>query len=128
MVPVKDPVVMAMDKREAIAVISWQIEEKWKLKFKISEKMDRIQKTFDEVGKRVCFGKKDRVRFPSLNQILCGHSRLNRHQPNMNPNQYKLCDKCKVSETVEHYLSDCNIYMKERKELEESAEAILSRE
>ena len=56
--------------------------------------MDRIQKTFDEVGKMVCFGEKDRVRFSSLNQILCGHSRLNRHQAKMNPKQSELCDKC----------------------------------
>ena len=51
-------------------MIKRQIGEKWKLKFKMSEKMDRIQKTFDEVGKRVCFGEKDRVRFSCLNQIL----------------------------------------------------------
>ena len=54
--------------------------------------------------------------------------RLNSHQAKLNPNQSELCDQCKVPETVEHYLFDCDIYEEMRKELEESMEAILSRE
>ena len=33
-----------------------------------------------------------------------------------------MCDKCKVPESVEHYLFDCDKYEEERKELEESVE------
>ena len=36
MVSAKDPVVMTMDKREAVAEIKRQIGEKWKLKFENS--------------------------------------------------------------------------------------------
>ena len=39
-----------------------------------------------------------------------------------------MCDKCKVPESVEHYLFDCDKYEEERKELEESVEDVLSRE
>ena len=39
-----------------------------------------------------------------------------------------MCDKCKVSESVEHYLFDCDKYEEERKELEESVEDVLSTE
>ena len=80
MVSAKDPVVMTMDKREAIAEIKRQIREKCKLKFENSQKVERLQETFDEVGKRVCHGEKHRASFLALNQILCGHSRLNSHQ------------------------------------------------
>ena len=128
MVSAKDPVVMTMDKREAIAEIKRQIGEKWKLNFENSQKVERLQETFDEVGKRVCHGKKHRASFSALNQILCGHSRLNSHQAKLNPNKSELCDECKVPESVEHYLFDCDKFEEERKDLEESVEAILSRE
>ena len=119
--------VMDMDKREAITEIKRQIGEKWKLRFENSQKVGRLQETFDKVGKRVSHGEKDMKSFSALNQILCGHSRLNSHQAKLNLNQSKLCDQCKVPETDEHYLFDCDIYEEERKELEESMEAILSR-
>ena len=45
MVSAKDPVVMTMDKREAVAEIKRQIGEKWKLKFENSQKVDRLQET-----------------------------------------------------------------------------------
>ena len=128
MVSGKDPVVMTMDKREAVAEIKRQIGEKWKLKFENSQKVDRLQETFDEVGKRVCHGEKNRASFSALNQILCGHSKLNGHQAKLNPNKSEMCDKCKVTESVEHYLFDCDKYEEERKELEESVEDVLSRE
>ena len=94
MVSAKDPVVMTMDKREAIAEIKRQIGEKRKLiKFENSQKVDRLQETFDEVGKRVCHGEKNRASFSALNQILCGHSKLNDHQAKLNPNKSEMCDK-----------------------------------
>ena len=60
MISAKDPVVMTMD---AIAEIKRQIGEKWKLKFENSQKVERLQETFDEVGKRVCHGEKHRASF-----------------------------------------------------------------
>ena len=39
-----------------------------------------------------------------------------------------MCDKCKVLESVEHYLFDYDKYEEERKELEESFEDVLLRE
>ena len=80
------------------------------------------------MGKRVCHGEKNRASFSALNQILCGHSKLNGHQAKLNPNKSEMCDKCKVTESVEHYLFDCDKYEEERKELEESVEDVLSRE
>ena len=103
----KDPVVMTMD---AIAEIKRQIGEKWKLKFENSQKVERLQETFDEVGKRVCHGEKHRASFSALNQILCGHSRLNGHQAKLNPNKSELSDKGKVPESVEYYLFDSDNY------------------
>ena len=69
------------------------------------------------MGKRVCHGEKQRASFSALNQILCGHSRLNSHQAKLNPNKSELCDESKVPESVEHHLFDCDKYEDERKEL-----------
>ena len=88
--------------------------------------MERIQETFFEVGKRDCYGEYDRASFSALNQVLCGHSRLNGHQAKMNQHQSEFCAECKVSETVEHFPFDCDRYSDERKELEESVENIFS--
>ena len=107
MISAKDPVVMTMD---AIAEIKRQIGEKWKLKFENSQKVERLQETFDEVGKRVCHGEKHWTSSSALNQILCGHSRLNGHQAKLNPNKSELCDKGKVPESVEYYLFDSDKY------------------
>ena len=93
MVLAKDPVVMTMDKREAVAEIKRQIGEKWKLKLKNSQKVDRLQETFHAVGKRVCHGEKNRASFSALNQILCGHSRLYGHQAKLNP----ISQRCVIS-------------------------------
>ena len=62
------------------------------------------------MGKRVCHGEKHRASFSALNQILCGHSRLNGHQAKLNPNKSELCDKSKVPESVEYYLFDSDKY------------------
>ena len=43
MVAAQDHGTIAMDKGEAIAEIKQKIGEKWKLKFLMSEKMERIQ-------------------------------------------------------------------------------------
>ena len=59
--------------------------EKWKLKFVLSEKMDKIQESFSDVGKRLCKGERDRISFSALNQLLCGHSILGAYMTKINP-------------------------------------------
>ena len=75
-----------------------------------------------------CYGDNDRASFSALNQILCGHSRLNGHQTKINQNLSELCAECKVAETVEHFTFDCERYAGRRKELEKLVENILARE
>ena len=59
--------------------------EKWKLKFVLSEKMDKIQVSFSDVGKRLCKGERDRISFSALNQLLCGHFILGAYMTKINP-------------------------------------------
>ena len=40
---------------------------------------------------------------------------LSRHQAKLNPIKSEMCDKCKVTESVEHYLFDCDKYEEETK-------------
>ena len=124
----KEPCGIPVDKKEAITELKHQMAEKWKLKFMLSEKMDRIQETFLEVGKRICKGERDRKSFSALNQLLCGHSTLNGHMSKINANVSELCSTCKVPETVEHYLYDCDNYKEDRMILDQTIQEILSRE
>ena len=117
-----------LDKREAITEVKKNLGKKWKLKVMMSEKMDRIQEVFNEAGNRNCFGKKDRMTFAALNQLLNGHSFLNDHRAKMAKNVSNLCPVCKVPETVEHYLFDCDAYTADRQEMEKTVEEILFRE
>ena len=124
----KEPCGIPVDKKEACTELKRQMGEKWKLKFMLSEKMDRIQETFLEVGKRICNGERDRRNFSAFNQLLCGHSKLNGHMSKINTNVSELCSTCNVPETVEHYLYDCENYKEDRKVLEQTTQGILSRE
>ena len=81
-----------------------------------------------EVGKRICNGERDRRNFSALNQLLCGHSKLNGHMSKINTNVSELCFTCNVPETVEHYLYDCENYKEDRRGLEQTTQGILSRE
>ena len=51
--------------------------------------INRIQETFLEEGKRICNGERDRRNFSALNQLLCGHSKLNGHMSKINTNVLK---------------------------------------
>ena len=115
MVEAHDHGQIAMDKREAIAEIKQKIGEKWKLKFLLSEKMERIQETFFEVEKGDCYEEYDRASFSAINQILCGHSRLNGHHKT----EGRSCvQSVKCQKLLSTSSFDCDIYSDERKELE----------
>ena len=83
---------------------------------------------FSEVGKRRCWGEKDRMTFSNLNQLISGHSKLNYHQLKINKDISNLCDICNIPEDLNHYLFGCKKFDAERIELQEKLEEILHRE
>ena len=67
------PVEPIFDKKEAVTEIKKQMVTKWNRKYACSETVSSIQDIFYEVGKRNCYGERDRPTFAALNQLLSGH-------------------------------------------------------
>ena len=126
----KEPCGIPVDKKEACTELKRQMGEMWKLKFMLSEKMDRIQETFLEVGKRICNCERDRRNFSALNQLLCGHSKLNGHMSKINTNVSRVMFYMQCSRNCRTllYLYDCENHKEDRKVLEQTTQGILSRE
>ena len=80
---------------------------------------------FSEVGKRRCWGEKDRMTFSHLNQLISGHSKLNNHQSKINKEISNFCDICNIPEDLNHYLFVCKKFDEERIQLQEKVEEIL---
>ena len=91
------------DKKEVVTEIKKQMINKWNLKFFCSETASSIQDVFSEVGKRSCYGKRDRPTFSALNQLLSGHSILNSHRAKIDKNVSNLCETCQEVKDVEHF-------------------------
>ena len=56
---------------------------------------------FSEVGKRSCYGERNRPTFSALNK-LCG---FNSHRAKIDKNVSNLCETCQEMEDVEHFCS-----------------------
>ena len=74
------PILPILDKKEAVSELKKQMAEKWQRKYTCSEHSSHIQEIFTEVGKRNCYGEKDRGTFSVLNQLLSGHTLLTSHR------------------------------------------------
>ena len=70
---VKVPLVW--DKREAFQEMKNKTVEKWNKRFACAENESFIHEVFSEVGKRRCWGEKDRMTFSHFNQLIRGHSK-----------------------------------------------------
>ena len=94
----------------------------------LTEKADKIQELFTEVGKRNCYGEGDRLIFSLVNQLLSGHTQLNSYRSKIDKAVSQMCTVCNVSEDTEHFLFHCDAYKEERDWLEISVEEEFYRE
>ena len=117
-----------MDKKEAVSELKRQVKEKWQRKFDLTEKAEKIQEIYTEVGKRNCYGEGDRLTFSLVNQLLSGHTQLNSHRSKIDKTVSPMCTVCNVPEDTEHFLFHCDAYKEERDCLEKSVEEVLYRE
>ena len=61
-----------------------------------------------------------------MNQLISGNSYLHYMIPKIDNTKSELCDTCKVKETINHYIYDCDSYDEDRKMLEKDIERILA--
>ena len=76
----KEDMPIEMDKKEAVSELKRQATEKWQRIFDLTEKAEKIQETFTEVGKRNFYGEGDILTFSLVNQLLSSHTQLNNHK------------------------------------------------
>ena len=86
-----------MDKKDAVSELKRQVKEKLQRKFDLTEKAEKMQEIFTEVGKRNCYGERDRLTFSVVNQSLSGHAHLNGHRAKIDKTVSQMCTVCKVS-------------------------------
>ena len=98
------PILPILDKKEAVSELKKQMAEKWHRKYTCSEHSSHIQEIFTELGKRNCYGEKDRGTFSVLNQLLSGHTLLNSHRAKKNRTVSELCETCQIKEDTEQIL------------------------
>ena len=113
------------DHKEIVDAMKKKIAEKWNNRFTLSEDTENIDEFVTTVGKRKCIGEKDRKGFSVINQLITGHTRLNSHQAKIKARDIDICDSCKVPETTEHYLFDCDKFSQEREKLQREVEEVL---
>ena len=103
---------------------------RWNRKYACSEKVSSIQDIFYEVGKRNCYGERDRPTFAALNHLLSGHSILNSHRAKIGKIFSSMCDNCQKLEdhNFDHFVFHCGKYTTERSRLERIVEDTLCRE
>ena len=87
-------------KNEAVSEIKKQMITKWKLKFSCFETASSMQYVFSEIGKRSCYGERERPSFSALNELSSGHSILNSHMTKIDKNVSNLCETCQELEDI----------------------------
>ena len=115
-----DDIPIEMDKKESVSELKRQVKEKWRRKFDLMEKAEKIQEIFTDVGKRNCYGEGDRITFSIENQLLSGHTQLNNHRAKIDKNISHMCTICKIPEDTEDFLFHCDVYKEEWDCLEKS--------
>ena len=92
------------------------------------EKAEKIHKFFTDVGKRHCYGERDRLTFSIVNQLLTGNTQLKSHRAKIDKNVSQMCTICKIPDDTEQFIIHCDVYKEERDCLEKSVEEVLYRE
>ena len=79
-----------------VSELKKQMAEQWQRKLTCSEHSSHIQEIYAEVGKRNCYGEKDRGTFSVLNQLLSGHTLWTSHRAKINRTVLELCETCQI--------------------------------
>ena len=72
----KEDIPIEVDKTEAFSELKRQFKEQWQRKFDLTEKAEKIQEIFTNVGKRNCYGEGERLTFSFVNHLLSSHTKL----------------------------------------------------
>ena len=102
------------------------INDKWQRLMDNSGLTDKVQEIVPKAGKAFVVKSEERKVTRVMNQLISGNSNLNYMISKIDNTKSELCDTCKVKETINHYIYDCNTYDEDRKMLEKDIERLLA--
>jgi len=117
-----------IDGKSANQMLQKRAIEKWNVQYQMSETSELIKDVITKAGDRKCVGEKHRPSYSKINQLICGHTKLKNHWAKVTNSQDRDCNHCRVPETVNHYLFECEKYVQARKKLGNQVEEILQRQ
>ena len=82
--------------------------EEWQLSWSKSETGSFFRQICPIVGKNVSYMNKNRLKEIKITRVRFGKTQLNEHLHKLNIHPDGLCQTCRVSETLEHYLLKCD--------------------
>ena len=114
------------EKKEIIQIMRSTINDKWQRLMDNSGLTDKVQVIVPKAGKAFVVKSEERKVTRVMNQLISGNSNLNYMISKIDNTKSELCYTCKVKETINHYIYDCDAYDENRKMLEKDIERILA--
>ena len=112
------------EKKEIFQIMRSTINDKWQRLMDNSGLTDKVQEIVPKAVKAFVVKSEDRKVTRVMNQLISGISNLNYMLSKIDNIKSELCDTCKVKETINHYIYDCDTYDEDRKMLEKDIERI----
>ena len=101
------------------------INDKWQRLMDNSGLTDKVQGIIPKAGKAFVVKSEERKVTRVMNQLISGNSNLNCAMSKIENTKSEVCDTCKVKETINHYIYDCDTD-EDRKMLAKDIERILA--
>ena len=105
----------AAEKKEIMRFSS--INVKWQRMMNNSGLTDKVQEIIPKAGKALIVRSKRRIT-RAIHQLISDNSNLNYMPGKTDDTKSELCDNCKVKETINHYMYDCESDDEDRRILE----------
>ena len=102
------------------------IHDKWQRLMNNSGLTDTVQDLIPKAGNACIVKPEERRIARAINQLISGNSNLSYMLGKMTRKKSELCENCKVEETINHYMYDCESYEEDRRILERDIERILA--
>ena len=92
---------------EAYKEIEKMVESEWQQQWTSNKNGAFFRKIQPTIGRKTSYSNKNRKKEVSITRLRFGKTRLNEYMHKIGLHQDGKCNTCKVAETVEHYVMEC---------------------
>jgi hypothetical protein len=83
------------------------MENEWQQQWSNNENGAFFRKIQPTIGKKTSYSNKNRKKEVDITRLRFGKTRLNENMKKIGLHQDGMCNTCKVTESVEHYVMEC---------------------